>query len=122
MSYYSMYNYPHMPTMYGSYGGYHNPYMYGGGLYPAHQSYYYGSGGGMGGYGGYYPSYGNSYYGGGYRSPGLFRNMYNRLRYGSSYYYPEMGYMGGGAGAGRWPYERDFSSTKNVWRRNAIYG
>ncbi|KAI8332919.1 hypothetical protein BC941DRAFT_435776 [Chlamydoabsidia padenii] len=115
MSYYSMYNYHQMPTIYGGYGSYHNPYMYGGGLYPTQQSYYYGTPG----YGGYYPSSYNSYYG--YRSPGLFRNMYNRLRYGSSYYYPEVGYLGGGAGAGRWPYERDFSSTKNVWKRNTIY-
>ncbi|CAO3594324.1 unnamed protein product [Absidia cylindrospora] len=123
MSFYSMYNYNQMPYMYGSYNRYHNPYMYGGGLFPPQQSYYYGSHGSMGsgsygGYGSNYP-YSSSYYGGGYRQQGLFRNMMNRLRYGNSYYYPEMGYMG--TGSGRWPYERDFGSTKCVWKRNGIY-
>ncbi|KAI9301919.1 hypothetical protein BJ944DRAFT_251926 [Cunninghamella echinulata] len=98
--------------------GYNNPYMYGGGMYPTYNNYYGGGGGMYGGYGGgYYNPYGAAgYYG--YRSPGLLRSMYNRLRYGSTYYYPEMGLIGGAAAAGRYPYERDFSSTKNVWRRS----
>ncbi|CAO3650133.1 unnamed protein product [Cunninghamella blakesleeana] len=123
MSYYSMYNYYPQTQMpiYGGYG-YSNPYMYGGGMYPNYNNYYGGGayGLGYGGYGGYYNNPYGMMSGGyiGYRSPGLFRSMYNRLRYGSSYYYPEMGLVTGGAAAGRYPYDRDFSSTKNVWRRS----
>ncbi|KAI8066734.1 hypothetical protein BC940DRAFT_302167, partial [Gongronella butleri] len=109
------YGYP--MGMYGGYGGgYRTPYMHRGGMYP---SMYYG--GGYGGYGGGYYGmpYGGGYYGGYYHRPGFFRNMYNRLRHGSSYggYYPGTPYGGGYYS----PYDVDYSTTKTIWKRNLGY-
>lgn len=103
---------------YGSYsaGAYmHNPYMYSQLYGPS--SYYYGAGAG---YGGYYPPYGGYY--GRYRSPGLFRGLLNRLRYGSYYGNPYSPIMYDSHGHRMYPGETNYvSSVKDLWKSNDVY-
>ena len=119
--------------MYGNpYGGYgggmgYNPYMYSSGGYGGYGGGYYPSSyGGYGGYGGgYYPSYGYGSYGGrGYRGPGLFRGLLNRIRYGSYYgtpYSPMLG-MYDSHGRRYYPGEANYvSSVKDLWKGNDVY-
>lgn len=71
-------NYPSYGMMNPYMGGYPNAYM-----------------GGYGGYGGYGGGYGYGGYGGMYLpyKPSTLRNIFNRIRHGSSYnYYPGYGY------------------------------